>query len=80
MSGGQGRLTLPERLQEIEVEELRSALKATGWVNARAARVLGITERMMGYKMKKYGIAKEGSGDEIGRLAPGQEHRAGDSE
>jgi DNA-binding NtrC family response regulator len=27
---------------------------------ARAARLLGITERMIGYKIKKYGIQKEG--------------------
>jgi hypothetical protein len=26
---------------------------------ARAARKLGITERMIGYKIKKYGIKKE---------------------
>ncbi len=26
---------------------------------ARAARKLGITERMIGYKIKKYGIRKE---------------------
>lgn len=78
MSGEQGRLTLPERIEEIEVEEIRTALKATGWVKARAARMLGITERMMGYKMKKYGITKEGSGDQMSTRTPGQVHQPGD--
>jgi Nif-specific regulatory protein len=29
------------------------------WVMSRAARKLGITERMIGYKIRKYGIRKE---------------------
>ena len=52
--------SLKERIKEIEREEIINALKECEWVMARAARMLGITERMIGYKIKKYGIRKEG--------------------
>jgi len=47
-------------------------LKDCNWVMARAAKVLGITERMIGYKIKKYGLRikevrwREGKEDEDG--------------
>jgi transcriptional regulator with GAF, ATPase, and Fis domain len=50
------RDTLKDRIREMEREEIVSALKECDWVMARAARKLGITERMIGYKIKKYGI------------------------
>jgi transcriptional regulator with GAF, ATPase, and Fis domain len=46
------------RVSEIETEEITKALKESNWVMARAARLLGITERMIGYKIKKYGIQR----------------------
>ena len=52
--------SLKERVKEIEREEIIKALKECNWVMARAARELDITERMIGYKIKKYGIRKEG--------------------
>jgi Nif-specific regulatory protein len=48
--------TLRNRIKEMEREEIISALKECDWVMARAARKLGITERMIGYKIKKYGL------------------------
>lgn len=51
--------TLKDRVREFEREEIIIALKECNGVMARAARRLGITERMIGYKMKKYGIRKE---------------------
>jgi len=51
--------SLKEQIREIEKEEIIRALKECAWVMARAARKLGITERMIGYKVKKYGIRKE---------------------
>lgn len=39
--------------------EILNALKECDWVMARAARRLGITERMIGYKIRKYGIRRE---------------------
>ena len=51
--------SLKEQIREIEKEEIIRALKECDWVMARAARKLGITERMIGYKIKKYGTRKE---------------------
>lgn len=51
--------TLKDRIGEIEREEIVKALKECNGVMAQAARKLGITERMIGYKVKKYGIRKE---------------------
>ena len=52
--------SLKDKINEIEREEIINALKECGWVMVRAARKLGITERMIGYKIKKYAITKEG--------------------
>ncbi len=43
-------------LTEIEKEEVRAALIRNGWVQVRAARELGLTQRQMGYRIKKYGL------------------------
>ncbi len=48
--------TLKQKIQGIEREEIFNALRECNWVMARAARKLGITERMIGYKVMKYGI------------------------
>ncbi len=48
--------TLKEKIKEIEREEIINALIDCNWVKAKAARKLGITERMIGYKIKKYGL------------------------
>jgi Nif-specific regulatory protein len=46
-----------EFLRAMEREELRRALDGTGWVIARAARVLGWTPRQVAYKMKKHSLS-----------------------
>jgi Nif-specific regulatory protein len=46
--------SLKNKINQMEKEEIISALKESNWVMARAARKLGITERMIGYKIKKY--------------------------
>lgn len=43
-------------LSEIEKEEVKAALIRNGWVQVRAARELGLTQRQMGYRIKKYGL------------------------
>jgi Nif-specific regulatory protein len=43
-------------LEEIEKREVEAALLRHGWVQARAARELGLTQRQIGYKIKKYAI------------------------
>ena len=48
--------SLKDRIEELEKDEISKALKECNWVMARAAKKLGITERMIGYKIRKYGI------------------------
>ena len=43
-------------MKKIEKSEIIHALRECNCVRARAARRLGITERMIGYKIKKYGL------------------------
>ncbi len=50
--------TLKDKIEGLEKREIIEAMKECNWVMARAARKLGITERMIGYKVKKYGIRK----------------------
>jgi Nif-specific regulatory protein len=52
--------SLREKVREIEKEEIINAMQECKWIMSRAARKLGITERMIGYKIKKYNISKEG--------------------
>ena len=49
-------ISLRNRIKEMEREEIISALRECDWVMAKAARKLGITERMIGYKIIKYGL------------------------
>lgn len=50
--------TLKDKVKEMEREAIIDALGECNWVMARAARRLGITERMIGYKIKKYRIRR----------------------
>jgi Nif-specific regulatory protein len=47
---------LPSAIEDIEKTKILDALKKTGWVQAKAAKRLGITPRQIGYKIKKYGL------------------------
>ena len=51
--------SLPEIVAAVERRMIRKALDQNDWVKARAAKVLGISERILSYKMKKYGIAEK---------------------
>ncbi|GBD96080.1 MAG TPA: hypothetical protein ENG83_07920 [Nitrospirae bacterium] len=53
-------VSLRIKVEDMEKEEIINALKKCDWVKVRAAKYLGITERMIGYKIKKYRIKKEG--------------------
>jgi len=48
--------SLKEKIRDLEREEIIHALRDSNWIITRAAKQLGITERMIGYKIKKYGI------------------------
>ncbi len=49
-------ITTPKELHEIEKHEVEAALRRNGWVQVRAARELGLTQRQIGYRIKKYGL------------------------
>jgi two-component system response regulator AtoC len=49
---------LAEQLDAREKEMLRTALEKNNWVQTRAAQSLGISERVLRYKMAKFGIEK----------------------
>lgn len=54
--GSQLKDALPLAIEDIEKTKIVDALEKTGWVQAKAARLLGITPRQIGYKMKKYDL------------------------
>jgi DNA-binding NtrC family response regulator len=48
-------------VETAEKKMIMEALVGAGWVQTKAASALGISERMLRYKMKKLGISKEGA-------------------
>ena len=48
--------SLKDKIEILEMEAIINALRECDWVQTRAAVRLGITERMIGYKIKKYKI------------------------
>ena len=49
-------IPLKDIVADIETHHILSALEESDWVQSKAARRLGISQRMLGYKIKKYGI------------------------
>lgn len=48
--------TLPAQVEELEKKAIAQALGRAGGVQSRAAELLGLTERNLRYKLKKYGL------------------------
>ncbi|MBC7953083.1 MAG: nif-specific transcriptional activator NifA, partial [Rhodospirillaceae bacterium] len=46
----------PPSAELSERERLVQAMEKCGWVQAKAARILNLTPRQIGYALKKYGI------------------------
>ena len=51
-----GRFSFKERVAHLEKELITGALEETHWVQTKAAKLLGISRRIIRYKMKKYGV------------------------
>ena len=51
--------TLKDQVEDMERQAIIQALRECDWIKAKAARKLEITERMIGYKIRKYEIRKE---------------------
>jgi two-component system NtrC family response regulator len=52
--------TLTARVEQLERQAIAEALDQAGGVQSRAAALLGLTERNLRYKLKKYGIKSRG--------------------
>ncbi|GAH49768.1 unnamed protein product, partial [marine sediment metagenome] len=52
-----GKLSLKERVGELEKELIMDALEETHWVQTKAAKLLGTSRRVIKYKMEKYEVA-----------------------
>lgn len=50
------RESLKAGIEDIEKNSILEALEKCGWVQAKAARMIGLTPRQIGYKIKKYGL------------------------
>ena len=55
-TGMKARGTLKESIESFEYQMVRQAMKETGNHQTKAANLLGISERMLRYKLKKYGL------------------------
>jgi transcriptional regulator with GAF, ATPase, and Fis domain len=53
------KISLKKKVEALERDEIINALQKSNWIKAKAARLLGITERMINYKIKKYGIERK---------------------
>ncbi|MBI3307116.1 MAG: nif-specific transcriptional activator NifA [Candidatus Omnitrophica bacterium] len=51
-----GTHSLPETVENLERQMIERAMKQTAGNQRKAAKILGITERMLGYKIKLYSI------------------------
>ncbi len=49
--------SLPALLEGIERRKILEALERSGWIQTKAAEELGISERALRYKMRKYGLS-----------------------
>ena len=50
-------VTLTAAVEGLELRMIRDALERAGGVQTRAADLLGVSERVLRYKLRKYGLA-----------------------
>jgi DNA-binding NtrC family response regulator len=63
-TGGAHRFLLPPQgidLEGVERDFILQAMEATGWVIAKAAKLLGLSYRTLQYRLEKFQIRREGS-------------------
>jgi len=51
-----GACPVPGADQQSERERLIEAMETAGWVQAKAARILDLTPRQIGYALRKHGV------------------------
>jgi DNA-binding NtrC family response regulator len=47
---------LPQAVHELEKQMIKEAMARSGGNQRVASEILGITERMLGYRLKQYGL------------------------
>ncbi len=52
-----GALTMPEAVETLERQMIHEALQKSGGNKRKAANMLGLTERILGYKVKQYNLS-----------------------
>jgi len=62
-----GGIGLRKIIAGVEKTYILKALEDVGWIQIKAAERLGISQRMLGYKIKKYGITLKPKQKEEGR-------------
>ncbi len=55
---GKDEVSLPELIEGMEKEYIIESLKKTNWHREKAARLLGITRKMLGDRISKYDLSK----------------------
>jgi DNA-binding NtrC family response regulator len=63
-AGEERRFVLPQEgidLEAVEREFILQAMEQTGWVIAKAAKLLGLTYRTLQYRLEKFQIRRDGS-------------------
>ena len=55
---GKDEVSLPSLIEGMEKEYIVEALKKTNWHREKAAKLLGITRKMLGDRISKYGLKK----------------------
>jgi transcriptional regulator with PAS, ATPase and Fis domain len=58
----QPSLSLPQRVEEIEIACIREALQKTGGNKLQASKLLGITRQGLDKKLKRYRISEPSKG------------------
>jgi DNA-binding NtrC family response regulator len=73
--GGAHRYQIPPEginLEEVEREFILQAMEQSGWVIAKAAKLLGLSYRTLQYRLEKFQIRRNGGeGAETGEVEPG---------
>jgi len=73
---GPGRFALPDAgidLEAVERDLIRQAMEKSGWVIARAAKLLGLSYRTLQYRLEKFQLRKDRDGHAEDPAAGGPE-------